>query len=72
VQGNVSDLLYLEVGLIDVMRMDCSGKVTFSFELHFVHNFYELIWDSELCCSEDELEAMWNCLNADMMKWRLE
>jgi hypothetical protein len=24
-----------------------------------MHNFYELIWDSELCCGNDDLEVVW-------------
>jgi hypothetical protein len=59
-QGNVSDLLYWEVGKINALRRCCSGKVTFSFDFQFMGSFYELIWDSELACGDDDLDAVWH------------
>jgi hypothetical protein len=57
VQGSVSKLFYWKIVQTDVLRRCCSGKVTFSFDLHFAKYFHELIWDSELCCSQSDLEA---------------
>jgi hypothetical protein len=56
-QMNLSDLFYWKIGEVDVFRRSCSDNVTFSFDLHFIQCFYELIWDSELFYGTDDLEA---------------